>query len=276
VFMFQQKQAADRPIIVLIPGLWLNALCWEHWVARYESQGFEVVVRGWPGMGGEVENLGLEEVVDHYEGIVRELERPAILVGHSFGGVVAQGLLERGAGAVGVSIDPVTVRGSLHAWSVRVGLSALRSLGSRDRAVTLTFQEFRHSFANTLSEPEARLAFGRYVVPGSGRVLWQSALQNFRPHAVTELDFRARRAPLLLVAGGEDHLTPAPVTRANARQQRMSAGITAFKEFPGRSHFSIGQTGWEEIADFALDWALEPRELHDPRFASQVLRLSAP
>ena len=269
--MFQQKQAADRPSIVLIHGLWLSSLCWEHWVARYESRGFEVVVRGWPGR-----EVGLEDVVDHYEGIVRGLERPAILVGHSFGGVVAQSLLERGAGAVGVAICPATVKGSLHAWSVRVGLPAVKSLGSGNRAVTLTFEEFRHSLANTLSEPEARLAFSRYVVPGSGRVLWQSALQNFRPHTVTELEVRARRAPLLLVAGGEDQMAPAPAIRANARTQRLSAGITAFKEFPGRSHFSIGQAGWEEIADFALDWALEPRELGAPGLASQVLRLSAP
>jgi pimeloyl-ACP methyl ester carboxylesterase len=276
VFMFQQKQAADRPYIVLIHGLWLSSLCWERWVARYESRGFEVVVHGWPGVEGDVENLGLEEVVDHYEGIVRELERPAILVGHSFGGAVAQSLLERGAGAVGVAICPATVKGSLHAWSARVGLPVVKSLGSGNRKVTLSFEEFRHSLANTLSEREARLAFSRYVVPGSGRVLWQSALQNFRPHAVTELAFSARRAPLLLIAGGEDHLAPAFVTRANARLQRMSAGITAFKEFPGRSHLSIGQTGWEEIADFALDWALDPRELGAPGRASQVLRLSAP
>jgi alpha-beta hydrolase superfamily lysophospholipase len=282
--MVQQKQAGDRPFIVLLHGLWLNSLCWEHWAARYQSRGFEVVVRGWPGMELDVEslrrnpsglsNLGLEEVADHYAGVVRELERPAILIGHSFGGVVAQSLLERGVGTVGVALNPATVKGTLPSSSVRVGLPVLKNLGSRDRVVTLTFDEFRHSFANTFSELEARLAYQRYVVPGPGRVLWEAALQNFRPHAVTSLAVRPRRAPLLLVAGGADHVAPSAATRVNARLQRTSAGITGFQEFPGRSHFSIGQTGWEEMADFALDWALDPYELGDRGLASRVIQLS--
>jgi len=272
--MFQQKRADDRPTIVLIHGLWLNTLCWEHWVARYEARGFEVVVRGWPGMESRPVNLGLEDVVDHYEEIVRELERPAILIGHSFGGVVAQSLLERGVGAAGVALNPATLKGTLRTSSVRVGLPVLKNLSSHDRMVTLTFDEFRHSFANTLSELEARLAYQRYVVPGPWRVLWQAALQNFRPHAVTELEFRARRAPLLLVSGGADHVAPSAVTRVNARLQRISSGITAFRELPGRSHFSIGEPGWEEIADFALDWALDPYEVGDAGMASRVITLS--
>jgi alpha-beta hydrolase superfamily lysophospholipase len=123
----------------------------------------------------------------------------------------------------------------------------------------LTPEEFHYAFTNTLSEAESAPVYGRYAVPGPGRVLFQTALANVNPHAATKVDFHNDdRAPLLIIAGGEDHVSPVAHNRATAKHQRASKAITAYKEFPGRSHYTLGQAGWEEVADYALDWALNP------------------
>ncbi|HEX4384510.1 MAG TPA: alpha/beta fold hydrolase [Myxococcales bacterium] len=263
-----------KKTIVLIHGLWLTALSWERWVTRYRQLGYEVVARSWPGMEGDIEDLrrdphaiehvGLLEVVDHYEKIIRDLGTSTIIIGHSFGGVVTQILLDRGLGSAGVALDSAPVKGSLvlPVSSLRSAFPALKSPGNRHRAVALTAEEFHYSFTNTLSDDESAKVYARYAVPGPGRVLWQSALANFNPHAATKVDFHNNaRAPLLLIAGGADHVSPPAVTKSNAKLQEKSVAITAYKEFPGRSHYTFGQPGWEDVADFALSWALHPTEL---------------
>jgi alpha-beta hydrolase superfamily lysophospholipase len=261
--------------IVLIHGLWLSALSWEHWVERYRARGFNVIAKSWPGMERDVaslrtdhaaiDTLGIAEVVDHYESIVRELPEPPILMGHSMGGVVVQILLDRGHGSAGVAIDPGPTKGvlSLPLSALRSAFPALKNPANNHRSVMLTPEQFHYAFTNTLSVEESARMYDRYAVPGPGRVLFQAALANFNPSATTRVDFyNSDRAPLLLVAGGADHTAPAAVTRAEAKLQGKSFALTAYKEFPGRSHFTIGQPGWEEVADFALDWAENPVELH--------------
>jgi len=126
------------------------------------------------------------------------------------------------------------------------------------KAVALSFDEFCYAFTNTPSEEESRAAYERYAVPGPGRVLFQAALANFNPHATTKVDFHNdHRAPLLLIAGGKDHLSPAAINESNARHYRKSAAITTYEEFPLRSHFTLGEEGWEKVADYALAWAVE-------------------
>jgi pimeloyl-ACP methyl ester carboxylesterase len=127
------------------------------------------------------------------------------------------------------------------------------------RAVLPSAEQFHYAFTNTMSEQEGLEVYERYAVPGPGKLLFQASLANFNPHAATKIDFHNdERAPLLLIAGGKDHIAPASVTRANAKLQGKSKAITAFKEYPARSHFTLGQEGWEEVADFALSWALHP------------------
>jgi pimeloyl-ACP methyl ester carboxylesterase len=259
--MRQPSNASSGRTIVLIHGLWLNALSWERWVARYESRGHRVIARSWPGMDREVEalrrdtsaieRLGVAEVAEHYEGIIRGLETPPIIMGHSFGGAITQILLDRGLGAAGVAIDSAPVRGVLALpWtSIRSAFPALKNPANVRRAVMLTADE------------SARV-YERYAVPGPGRPLFQAALANFNPRAATRVDFRNdARAPLLFVAGSADRVTPPVVNRENAKLQRRSKAITAYREFPARSHYTVGQEGWEEVADFALSWALEPTRL---------------
>jgi alpha-beta hydrolase superfamily lysophospholipase len=256
--------------VVLIHGLWMTALSWEHWVDRYTAAGHQVIARSWPGMDGDieelradpsaVEHLGIAEIVDHYDAIIRELDTPPIIMGHSFGGAFTEILLDRGLGAAGVAIDAAAVKGilALPHEQLRSGFPVLKNPANRHRAVALTPGEFRYAFGNTLSEEDSLAAYERYAVPGPGRVLFQGALANFNPHAPTKVDFsNAERAPLLIIAGGSDHTVPAIVDRQAADHYARSTAVTEYKEYPGRSHWTIAEPGWEQVADDALAWAVQ-------------------
>ena len=229
--------------IVLIHGLWMTPLSWEHWIDRYSARGYRVLAPAWPGMDVDIEqlradtsaidHLGIEEIVDHYGEIIRGLDAPPIIMGHSFGGAFTEVLLDRGLGAAGVGIDAAGVKG----------------------ITKLPFSELRSGFP-ILKNPAN--VHERYAVPRPGRVLFQGAFANFNPRTPLQVDFRKDdRAPLLLIAGGSDHTVPAVVDESMAKHYDKSKAITDYKEFPGRSHFTVGEDGWEEVADYALDWAVE-------------------
>jgi pimeloyl-ACP methyl ester carboxylesterase len=257
--------------IVLIHGLWMTPLSWEHWIARFTERGDQVLAPAWPGMEDRdvadlrrdtsaFARLGVTEIADHYERIVRGLDRPPILMGHSFGGLIVQVLLDRGLGAAGVAIHPAPIKGilGLPFASLRVASVALRNPLNARRAVALTADQFHYAFTNTLDRHESALVYERYAVPGPGRPLFQAASANFNPNAATKVDVHnSERAPLLLVAGGKDHTVPASTTRANYKLYRHSQAVTELKEYPERSHYTVGQEGWEEVADHALGWAVE-------------------
>src|SRR4051794_26941629 len=205
--------------VVLIHGLWMNGSSWERWAARYEARGLEALTPSWPGMDGDVEalradtsafdDLGVEAILDHYAAIVSALPEPPIIMGHSFGGAFTQVLLDRGLGAAGVAIDSAPVKGllALPASTLKSGLPVLKNPANRHRAVALSAEEFHYSFTNTLPETDSGPIYDRYAVPGPGRVLFQGALANFNPRAATAVDFKNEdRTPLLLIAGGEDHV----------------------------------------------------------------------
>lgn len=265
------EQSAAPSTIVLIHGLWMTPLSWEHWIERFEARGYQVLAPAWPGMDTDLEqlredtsaidNLGIEEILDAYDSTIRELETPPIIMGHSFGGAFTEILLDRGLGAAGVAIDAAAVRGitKLPLSTLRSGFPILKSPLNRHRAVPLTFEEFHYSFTNTMNDEDAQAAFERYAAPGPGRVLWEGAFANFNPRSALKLDFKNDdRAPLLLIAGGSDHVVPASIDKATSeRFERKSSALTDYKEFPDRSHFTVGQKGWEEVADYALTWAVE-------------------
>ena len=253
--------------IVLVPSLWMTALCWEHWVKNYSDKGYCVVARSWPGMEGDIEqlrrdpssfaSLGLEDVVNYYEQIIRELETPPIIIGHGFGGLVTQILLDRGWGAAGVAVAPAPVKGvrRLPLSSFKIALSALGNRFNKRETTSLSPKQFHETFANTLTEAQSRSAFTRYALPGPNRVLLQTMLANFTRHAATTVNVRNdTRAPLLLVAGGKDRVAPSSLVKANFDLYRESKAETDYKEYPDQSHFTLLHE--TKIADYVLGWAL--------------------
>src|SRR5437588_5057969 len=252
--------------IILIPGLWATALCWEHWVKHYGGRGYSVIAANWPGMEGDIQQLrrdpssfatlGLSDVVDHYEQIIGELETPPIIIGHGFGGLVTQILLDRGWSAAGVAMASAPVKGI-----ARLPLSVLKLAFSvvgkshSNKTASLTAEQFRRAFTNSLTKTESLEAFKRYVVPAPNRVLLQTAFANFTSHTAASVNFRNdTRAPLLLVAGGKDRIVPSSIVKANFDLYRESKAETDYKEYPEQTHFTLLQD--VKVADYVLGWAL--------------------
>ncbi len=276
---------ATPKTILLIHGMFMTPRSWDPFRGYYEARGYRVLTPPWPRMNGEVEDirrdpsalngLGTKEIVDHYENIIREQDEPPIVMGHSVGGLFVQMLLDRGLGAVGVGIDAAAPKGVLRLpWSQIRSLSpVLLNPANNRRTVMLTFPQFRYAFGNTISEVEAMEVYQRNAIPVPGRLVFQAGLANLNPWAATTVNYRNDgRAPLLLIAGRDDHTVPASVDRSTFRKYRHSKAITDFKEFPGRSHLIVAQAGWEEVAEYALAWAKD--RMQAPRVTPSIRRVA--
>ena len=261
--------------VVLIHGLWMTPLSWEHWVTRYERRGMKVLAPGYPGVGpgtagvealrkdpSPLANLGVADVFDHLAETIAALDTKPIIMGHSFGGAFVQLLLDAGFGSTGVSIDGAAVKGvkALPFSEIKATFPVLHNPANLRRAVPITEKDFHYAFTNNLSLEESKAVYDRYAVPVSGRMLFQGGLANFTPKASTSYNFANHgRAPLLFIAGGNDHILPPAVQKENfEKNARQSQAVTAYRLFPDRSHYTCGEPGWEEVADFALDWSLSP------------------
>jgi pimeloyl-ACP methyl ester carboxylesterase len=263
------SESAERAPIVLIHGMWMTPLSWEHWITRYEARGHRVLAPAWPGLDAEPEQLrrdpsplrglGIAEIVDHYDKIIRGLDRPPIIIGHSFGGLHTQLLLNRGLGAAGVALGTGAPKGVLRLpfSTLRAAWPALGNPANLKKETPLTPKQFHWCFTNALTREESDAVYERYYIPGAARPFFQAGLANFNPKAVTKVDYRnPARPPLLLATGSLDRICPPAVNKSNFTQQRKAPSATEHKEFPGRSHFP-GQDGWEELADTLLDWTTE-------------------
>src|SRR5947207_7523414 len=268
--MGTSARSTVKPTIVLIHGLWLTPKSWEGWTDRYQKAGYKVIAPPWPGLEGEIEEirrnpsalkaLRLKTVVDHYDRIIRNLDTPAILVGHSFGGLIVQILVDRGLGEAGVVIDSAQSAGVpvLPFSTVRATLSVLGNPFTFNKAVSLSPAAFNYAFTNELDATESKKVYDRLAVPGPARILWDGAFSLLNPKASSKVNYRnGKRAPLLFIAGGKDHLVPPAINKANVRKYSRSSALTAYREFPGRTHNTVSQAGWEQVADFALSWSLE-------------------
>jgi alpha-beta hydrolase superfamily lysophospholipase len=256
--------------IVLVHGFWVTPRSWEHWKTRYEARGYRVLTPAYPGFEVEVEALRADPsavealtvpaIVEHLEEVVGGLDAPPIIMGHSAGGAFTQILLDHGFGACGVAINSAPTEGVLVApWSqVRSTFPVLKNPANRHKAVGFTPEQWRYAFTNTFTEEESLALYERYHIPASGRNLWGSVLANVQPgHQETWVDYHNdKRAPLLFMAGSEDHLMPPKVQRSNAKHYKSDT-LTEVKEYEGMAHLMPAQAGWEQVADDALAWAAE-------------------
>jgi pimeloyl-ACP methyl ester carboxylesterase len=261
--------------IVLVHGLWMTPRCWEHWIERYERRGHRVLAPAYPGLEVEVEALRADptpiadvtipETLAFLQKVIAELDSPPILIGHSFGGTLVQVLLDRGHGCTGVAIDSVPTEGVrvVPRSQLKASFPVLSNPANRHRAVGFTPEQFHYAFTNTLDEAASRAVYDRYHIPAPGSWVWSGVLANLMPgHQATWVDYHnAHRSPLLLIAGGADNIVPAAVNQANFKRYERSAAHTDYKEFEGRSHYTLGQDGWEDVADHALEWAIEHASL---------------
>jgi pimeloyl-ACP methyl ester carboxylesterase len=253
-----------RPV-VFIHGAFMSGESWDPWRERFEARGYKCVAPAWPFLDHSVDELqhapdprfgklGIGEIVDNYASIIRDLGQPPILIGHSFGGLFVQLLLDRGIGAAGVAIDPAPPKGVLPgANAVRASLPVILGWGSWEKVRSMPFNNFQWGWVHTLSEPEQRAAYDEHVIPTSGRLFFQALLAQLTD--VTKVNYRNHlRAPLLIIAGELDRTVEAKMNLANFRKYARSTAVTDYREFPGRTHWICRQPGWEEVADHALDW----------------------
>jgi pimeloyl-ACP methyl ester carboxylesterase len=255
--------------IVLIHGFWVTPRSWEHWIDHYRARGFRVLAPAYPGFEVEVEALNADpapieavtvpQIIERFESVIGELDSPPILIGHSAGGAFTQILLDHRFGAAGVAINSAPTEGVavVPLSQVKAAFPVLKNPANRHRAVGFTHEQWHYAFTNTFSEEESRALYERYHVPASGSIFWGSALANIHPGKDdTYVDYHnADRAPLLFLSGGEDHLMPPKIQASNAKHYKGDT-VTEVKLYEGRSHLMPAEQGWEEIADYALEWAL--------------------
>jgi alpha-beta hydrolase superfamily lysophospholipase len=258
----------SEPIpVVLIHGLWLHATSWQPWIELFREHGYAPVAPTWPGEAESVAatradpdavaDRGVEEVADHFAKIVLDLPAPPVLIGHSFGGLIAEKLLGQGVGAAAVAIDPAQIKGvlPLPLAQLRAGLPALGNPANLRRAVSLTREEFRYGFGNAVSAEESDALFERWTIPSPARPLFQAAAANFVLHSEAKVDTgNDSRGPLLLISGTKDHTVPDVTTKSTFKQYRDSTAVTELRHFEGRGHSLVVDSGWKDVADAVLDW----------------------
>ncbi|HUL58294.1 MAG TPA: alpha/beta hydrolase [Anaeromyxobacteraceae bacterium] len=258
------NQSEAQPV-VFVHGLWLLASSWDHWRGFFEDAGYVTLAPSWPGDPETVDEARqhpevfahkrVEQVAAHFADVIRQLRTPPSIVGHSFGGLIAQRLAGEGLATATVAIDPAPFRGVLPLpfSALRSAFPVLSNPANYGRAVALTFEQFRYGFANALSEDEARKVYETYSVAGSGVPLFQAATANLNPWTAAKVDTaNPDRGPLLVISGERDNTVPHAIANASYRRQRRNPGVTEFSEIPGRGHSLTIDSGWKDVAEVAL------------------------
>jgi pimeloyl-ACP methyl ester carboxylesterase len=261
----KRANATGLQPVVFVHGLWLLPSSWDRWAKVFEDAGYTALTPGWPDDPETVEEANahpetfahktIGQIADHFDEIVSGLDKKPAILGHSFGGLLAQILAGRGLASVTVAIDPAPFRGVLP-----LPISALKSarpvLGNpanRNRAVPLTFDQFRFGFANAVSEDEAKELYETYAVPGSGAPLFQAASANLNPWTEAKVDSEnPDRGPLLIISGEKDNTVPWSIANASFKKQERNDGVTEIVEMSNRGHALVIDSGWREVADTAI------------------------
>ena len=257
----------DRPHLMLIHGAWLSARSWETYADYFGKTGYDVSAPEWARKHGDVEEmretaadsegLGVKEIVEHYEGLIRGLDSPPVLIGHSYGGLFVELLLDRGLGRAGVAMSPAPPKGILVLpfSTLKAASPALAHPSKRHGIVPLTLEEFTYGFVNTFTPEKAKEAYDRYCVPETGQIFYEAGFANFHLHPPTEVHFKnEERAPLLIVGADEDHTVPAKVSKAQYKKYEKSPAQTDYLEFAGRPHLHMVEDDWEEVAEAVAGW----------------------
>lgn len=260
----QANKTGLQPV-VFVHGLWLLPCSWDRWAALFEKAGFTALTPGWPDDPDTVAEANahpevlahktIGQVADHFDEIIRALKTKPAIIGHSFGGLLVQILAGRGLASVTVAIDPAPFRGvlPLPISSLKSAWPVLGNPANRNRAVPLTFDQFRFGFANAVSEEEAHELYDKFAVPASGVPLFQAAIANLNPWTEAKVDTNnPDRGPLLLISGQKDNTVPWAITNASFKLQERNAGVTEIKEMPNRGHALTIDNGWRDVADTAL------------------------
>jgi pimeloyl-ACP methyl ester carboxylesterase len=261
----ERANASGLTPVVFVHGLWLLPSSWDRWVTVFEEAGFAAVSPGWPDDPETVEEAkahpevfahkSIGQVADYQEAVIRRLEKKPAVIGHSFGGLLTQILAGRGVAAVSVAIDPAPFRGvlPLPISALRSASPVLENPANRNRAVPLTYEQFRYGFANAVSEKEAKELYETYSVPGSGTPIFQAATANLNPWTEAKVETKnPERGPLLIIVGDKDHTVPPAIAKASYNRQKRNEAVTEFVTIPGRGHALTIDSGWREVADTAL------------------------
>jgi non-heme chloroperoxidase len=261
----ERANATASTPVVFIHGLWLLPSSWDRWATVFEEAGYVALKPGWPDDPETVEEAkehpevfagkGIGEVADHYDAIIRKLDRQPAVIGHSFGGLLTQIIAGRGLAAVSVAIDPAPFQGvlPLPISSLRAGAPVLHNPANWNRAVPLTYEQFRYSFANAVDEDEAKQLYETFAVPAPGQPLFQAAAANLNPWSEAKVDSEnPERGPLLIISGEKDNTVPWAIANASFKKQQRNEGVTEILELPNRGHALTIDSGWREVAEKAL------------------------
>jgi pimeloyl-ACP methyl ester carboxylesterase len=261
----EQANMSARVPVVFVHGLWLLPSSWDRWAELFEQAGYAAVASDWPGDPQTVEEARADpevfaaqrigRVADHTADVIGRLTLKPAVIGHSFGGLLTQIVAGRGLSAVSVAIDPAPFRGvlPLPISSLRSASPALKNPANRNRAVALTYEQFRYAWANALPESEATRLYDTYSVPAPGAPLFQAAAANLNPWTEARVDTQnPDRGPLLIVSGQQDHTVPWAIANASYKRQRRNPSVTEIIEIPGRGHSLTIDSGWREVAETAL------------------------
>lgn len=254
--------------VMFIHGLWIHATAWQPWLDLFENSGYAVSAPGWPGERATVaqtrenpdgmKGIGIQQLIDHYAGIINTRGGiTPLVVGHSFGGLIAQKLLTDGLVAAAVAIDPAPIKGvkALPLAQLRSAFPVVGNPANRGRTVSLTAKQFHYAFGNTLSEEESNGLYEKWSIPGTGKPLFEAAGANFSRRSAAKVDTKkVHRGPLLLTSGTDDHVVPLKVTKEVAAKYSKSLAETTFHVFERRGHSLTIDRGWKDVAGVALDW----------------------
>ncbi|WP_326595828.1 alpha/beta hydrolase [Streptomyces sp. NBC_01803] len=264
----ERINAGDRIPVVFIHGLWLLPSSWERWARVFESAGYAPLTPGWPDDPDTVAEANAHpevfagksvgQVADHFAGLMERLKHKPVVVGHSFGGLITQMIAGRGLSAASVAIDPAPFRGvlPLPISSLRAASVVLGNPANYHRAVPLTYDQFRYSFANAVGEEEAMELYEQFAVPAPGEPLFQAAVANINPWTEVKVNtLNPERGPLLIISGEKDRTVPWAIANASyKRQERNENAVTEIIEMKGRGHALTIDSGWREVADTALSF----------------------